>query len=250
LRVTDAAFLLATVCAIFLLAGVLKGVVGFGLPTVSMGLMSLFLTPVEAAAVLVVPTLVTNIWQMFAGPALLAMVRRFATLNAGIMAGTFLTIGLLTGPSTAFATGALGAVLAAYAGYGFVTARIEVRPASERWLSPLVGLVTGMLCGATGVFVIPVIPYLSAVKIERDELIQAVGVSAFVSPLALGIALLMQGRYEASLAGPSFLAVLPAMAGMYFGQRIRGRIPPAAFRRWFFLGMLALGAYMFLRALR
>jgi len=248
--VSDPAFLVLVVTFTFLLAGLVKGVVGFGLPTVSMGLLSLMMPPVEAASIMVIPTIITNIWQMFAVPALGATAKRFASLTAGIFAGTFMTIGLLTGTSTAMATGALGAVLAAYAIHGLVAARFEVRRESERWLSPLIGLITGMLTGATGIFVIPVIPYLSSLKLGKDQLIQSIGLSAFVCPLALGIALAFSGRFQAEVAGPSLLAVLPAMAGMYFGQRVRGRLQPAVFRRWFFFGLLALGAYMFLRSIR
>jgi uncharacterized membrane protein YfcA len=237
----------AAVAITFLLAGIVKGAVGFGLPTVSMALMSIMLPPVEAAAVLVIPTLITNIWQMFAGPSLVAMAKRFAWMMVAIVAGIFATIGLLTGPSTATASGALGAVLAVYAAYGLAAARFEVHPAHERRLSPLIGLVTGMLTGATGVFVIPVLPYLSALKMGKDELIQSIGITAFVCPLALGLALLVHGSFEASLAGPSFLAVLPALAGMYAGLRVRDRLHPVTFRRWFFVGLLALGAYMFMR---
>src|SRR3990172_2213378 len=191
---SDTAFPVIAVALTFLLAGLVKGVVGMGLPTVSMGLLSLTMPPVEAAAIMVIPTIVTNIWQMFAGPALAAMARRFASMTFGIIAGTFMTIGLLTGPSTAMATGALGGVLAAYAVHGLVSARFEVRRESERWLSPVIGLVTGMLTGATGIFVIPVIPYLSSLKLGKDGLIQSLGISAFVCPLALGIALALSGR--------------------------------------------------------
>ena len=49
--------------AIFLLAGLVKGVIGMGLPTVAMGLLALVLPPAEAAAIVVVPSLVTNVWQ-------------------------------------------------------------------------------------------------------------------------------------------------------------------------------------------
>ena len=247
---SDTAFLVVVVTFTFLLAGLVKGVVGMGLPTVSMGLLSLTMPPVEAAAIMVIPTIITNVWQMFAGPALGAMAKRFATMAVGIIAGTFMTIGFLTCTSPAMATGALGAVLAAYAVHGLVSARFEVRPESERWLSPLVGLITGMLTGATGISVIPIIPYLNSLKLGKDELIQTLGISAFVCPLSLGIALALSGRFQMSVAGPSLLAVLPAMAGMVVGQRVRGRLQPAVFRRWFFFGLLALGAYMFLRSMR
>ncbi|MGZ8197008.1 MAG: sulfite exporter TauE/SafE family protein, partial [Burkholderiales bacterium] len=50
------------IAATFGLAGMVKGVIGMGLPIVAMGLLVLFMPPAQAAAVLVVPSLVTNIW--------------------------------------------------------------------------------------------------------------------------------------------------------------------------------------------
>ena len=61
--------------ATFLLAGLVKGVIGMGLPTVAMGLLALALPPAEAAAILVVPSLVTNVWQLLAGPRFAALAR-------------------------------------------------------------------------------------------------------------------------------------------------------------------------------
>src|SRR5262245_37852305 len=115
--------LAAFIAAVFLLAGGIKGVLGLGLPTVAMGLLSVVMTPVEAAGILVIPALVTNIWQMAVGPALLALVRRFAWMIVATVLGTFATVGFLTTSSTATATGALGAVLAVYGIYGLVGAR-------------------------------------------------------------------------------------------------------------------------------
>src|SRR5712691_2174184 len=246
---SDAALLVAIVTVTFLLAGLVKGVIGMGLPTLAMGLLSVAIPPAEAAAILVVPTVITNIWQMVAGPALAALVRRFALMIVGVVVGTFATIGLLTGTSTSIASGALGAVLAAYGVHGLVGARFEVRRESERWLSPIVGLIMGMLTGATGVFVVPAVPYLSSLKLEKEELIQSIGISAFVCPLTLGLALAVNGQFPAAVAESSLLALLPALAGLVVGQRARGRLRPVVFRRWFFVGLVALGGTMFLRSL-
>ena len=59
---------LSLIAAIFLLAGLVKGTIGLGLPTVSMGLLGLLMAPAQAAAMLLVPSLVTNVWQLLAGP--------------------------------------------------------------------------------------------------------------------------------------------------------------------------------------
>ncbi len=247
---SDTALLLTVVAVTFLLAGLVKGVIGMGLPTLAMGLLSVAMPPAEAAAILVVPTVITNIWQMVAGPTLLALVRRFTLMIIGVVVGTFATIGLLTGTMTSIATGALGAVLAAYGVHGLVGARFEVTRESERWFSPIIGLITGMLSGATGVFVVPAVPYLNSLRLEKEELIQSIGISAFVCPFALGLALAVNGQFQAAIAGTSFLALLPALAGMYVGQHLRMRLQPAVFRRWFFYGIIALGGYMVLRSVR
>jgi uncharacterized membrane protein YfcA len=236
------------VAVAFFIAGFVKGAIGVGLPTVVMGLLSIVMPPAQAAALMVLPAIGTNIWQMAAGPALAKLLRRYAGMIVAIFIGTFATIGLMT-RSAAGASAALGLVLAAYGAYALFARRFEVDPRHERWASPLVGLVTGMISGATGVFVIPNVPYLTALRLEREELVQSIGICAFVCPLAITLGLLAHGRYGADLATDSLLALFPALAGMYIGQRIRRRLAAATFMRWFFIGLIALGGYMFVRAL-
>ena len=231
----------------FLFAGFIKGAIGVGLPTVVVGLLSIVMPPAQAAMLMVLPALATNIWQMAAGPSLLALLRRFAWLILAVFVGTFATIGFITSTG-AYAQAALGLVLAVYGAYGLLAKRFEVRLASERWLSPIVGLLAGMLSGATGVFVIPTVPYLTSIRMNAEELVQSIGITAFVCPLALGLALAVNSQYRADVAGTSFLALFPALAGMYIGMRLRRRLAAAVFMRWFFAGLVALGGYMFLRS--
>lgn len=232
--------------AAFLFAGFFKGAVGVGLPTVVVGLLSIVMPTAQAAQLMVMPALATNLWQMAAGPALAALLRRFAWWIVTVFIGTFATIGLL---SNSAATGAaLGAVLAAYGLYGLFGKKFLITKATEKWASPAVGLLTGMLSGATGVFVIPTVPYLTSLEMNTEELVQAIGINAFVCPLALGLALAAHGRYPAAAAGASFLALLPALIGMYAGQRMRRRLRAETFMRWFFAALVALGGYMLVRA--
>ena len=74
--------------ATFLLAGLVKGVIGMGLPTVAMGLLAIVLPPAEAAAILIVPSLVTNVWQLLAGPSFGALARRLWPMMVGVVVGT------------------------------------------------------------------------------------------------------------------------------------------------------------------
>ncbi len=231
----------------FLLTGLVKGVIGLGLPTVAMGLLGLAMPPAHAAALLLVPSLVTNVWQLFAGPHFGALLGRLRGMMLGILVGTLAGSGLITGTAAPTAAAALGGALALYALVGLAKLRLRVPPASERWAGPLVGAATGLVTGATGVFVIPAVPYLGSLGLERDDLVQALGLSFTASTLALAAGLAWHGALPLQAAGTSLLALAPALAGMALGGWLRARVRPETFRLCFFVGLLALGAELIWR---
>ncbi len=237
------------IAAIFLLAGWVKGVVGMGLPLVAMGSLALIMPTAQAATLLIVPSLVTNVWQFSGGATAVRISRRLATMMVGVCVGTSLGIHVLTADTSIWPTLVFGLSMALYALTGLFMPHFTVAPRLEARLSPLVGLLTGLLTGATGIFAVPAVPYLSALGFSKDELIQALGLSFTVSTVALGIALGVSGVYSTPLLVASVLALLPAMAGMFFGQVVRDRLHPITFRRWFFVAMLLIGAYMVTKGL-
>jgi uncharacterized membrane protein YfcA len=240
---------LAMIACVFLLAGWVKGVVGMGLPTVAMGALGLTMSPVQAAARLVLPSLVTNVWQFLAGPSTWRIVRRLASMLIFVCAGTALGIRFLTADSSNAPAIALGAVLAVYGLLGLFLPRLSVPLRSEWSLSPIVGGITGVLTGATGIFVVPAVPYISALGLTKDELIQALGLSFTVSTIALGVALASSGGFSPGVLLASFGAVVPALVGMFAGQAARNRIEPVAFRKWFFVAMVVDGSYLAIKGL-
>lgn len=240
------------VASVFLLAGLVKGVVGMGLPTVAMGLLAIIMPPAQGAAILIIPSFVTNVWQLLAGPSFRRLFARLWTMMAGVAAGTIAGSGWLTGGHTGVALSALGAALTIYAMLGLLQVRFRVGARYEFLLSPLVGLITGLVTGATGVFVIPAVPYLQALMLEKEELIQALGLSFTVSTIALAFGLLLHADDQVApvpLIGVSVLALVPALLGMFIGQMLRGRMSAEAFRRVFFTGLLLLGIYLATTAL-
>jgi len=237
------------VLAVFLLAGLTKGVIGMGLPTIAMGLLVLVMPPVEAATILLVPSLVTNVWQLLSGPDVRSLLRRLWTMMAAVTVGTFIGIRLLVADDSGIANMALGLALAAYGLLGLLGRTFHVRERHEFWVSPLVGLVTGIITGATGVFVIPAVPYLQSLGLRKDHLIQALGLSFTVSTFALAAALYGHGEVRLSFAAPAILALLASLVGMHAGQFVRDRLEPETFRRVFFASLLLLGLYSAFRVL-
>src|SRR6204780_3576310 len=157
----------------FLLAGFVKGGIGLGLPTVSMGLLTLVMAPAKAASLLIVPSFVTNVWQLAAGPSFWRLARRLWPMLAGVAVGTLSGTGLLAGSHAGQAAVALGLMLMLYAGLGLTSMRFSVAPAAEWWLGPLIGALTGLATAATGVFAIPAVPYLGALNLDKEDMIDA-----------------------------------------------------------------------------
>lgn len=241
--------LFLAIAATFFVAGMVKGVTGMGLPTLAMGVLGALISPLAAASLLIVPSLVTNLWQLLSGPALWPLIRRFWPMMLAICAGTVPGAAWLTSGNAAATTTALGAALAIYAGYTLLARQLAVPARAEPILSPVIGGLTGIVSGATGVFVIPAVPYLQALGLSRDDLVQALGLSFTVSTLALALALGARGAFAVDAMGLSLLALAPALAGMWAGQKLRHRISPAAFRRVFLVFLLLLGAEMASRPL-
>ncbi len=231
----------ALVVLTFLLAGLVKGVIGVGLPTMAIGLLSLAMAPAQAAAIMVVPALITNIWQAVAGPNIWTLTRRLWPMFAAVCAGTWLGAGLVAPGDTSRAMLGLGSLLMLYAIVGLSPARFSVPARAEPWLAPVVGALTGVASAATGVFMVPAIPYLQALSLDRDDLVQAIGLSVLVSSLALAVLLASDGVLKATNAGASLLALVPALAGMALGQLMRTRVRPEVFRMCFFIGLLLVG---------
>jgi uncharacterized membrane protein YfcA len=220
-----------------------------GLPTVAMGFLTLLMPPAKAAAVLILPSFVTNVWQLAAGPRLMALLRRLWLMQVAAALATVAAAHWL-GPvnSTAAVTG-LGAALVLYALVSLAPLGLGLPAAAEPWLGPIVGAATGIVTALTGAFVLPAVPYLQALRLAPEDLVQALGLSFSVSTLALGVALAADGQFQAPHLGASLLGLLAAIAGMWLGQTLRTRMRPASFRLWFLLGLMGLGAHLMLRAI-
>ena len=240
------------VAAVFLLAGGVKGVVGLGLPTVSMALLSIWVSPALAAAWLVLPSLVSNWWQMRPWAQLGPLLRRIWPMQLGVVVGTLWGAWQFGALASAQAHRFLGVVLVVYALWG-LWGRMPVRrwlPATGPWATwwgGAVGALTGCVTALTGVFVVPAVPYLQSLQLERDALVQAMGLSFSVSTIALAVSLQQHGGVGADQWLQSLLWLPPTLAGMWLGERLRSRLSAVMFKRCLFVSLLLLGAYMLLR---
>lgn len=228
----------------FLLAGLVKGIIGMGLPTISLALLVASYDLTTAMALLIMPSLVTNLWQAIVGGNLVYLLRRLwpflimatITVWVGALALSRVELNLLSM--------LLGGLLIAYASLSLSGFRMFINERYEPWVGSLIGTVNGLLAGMTGSFVVPGIMYLQSLGFDRHQLVQAMGILFSVSTLALAIALKGNNLLNMQSAMLSLLAVLPAILGMWLGQRIRSGLSEQAFRLVFYISILLLGFYI------
>lgn len=235
--------LLGWVALTFLLAGIVKGVSGMGLPTLAMALLSLRLPAASAAALMLMPALLTNVAQCL-GPHAAVLLRRLWPLWLGLVLGTLFAPVPGLGSGHGVARLVLGAVLVAYGLFGLGRPRLPDPGRQAGWLGALAGLLGGALSAATGVFVLPMVPFLQSLQLRRPALIQALGISFTLASLALAARL--GGLDAAAPPDPwaSGVALGAAFAGMALGARLRERLPALVFQRALYIVFLLLGLLM------
>lgn len=231
--------------AVFLLAGTVKGLVGLGLPTITIALTSLVLPLTEAITLIALPTIFTNVWQAAIGGQFWVILRRQWPLIVPLMIALYLTMWLIgqKGPNWAFLV--LAAVLIVYSGLGLLRIRLHIHADLEKPLAPVIGVVSGFVAGLVGVPIIPLMPYLQGLDIKPPELVQSLGVVLCATSLTLTVSLLNFGLLDGPRAIVSAAAVVPALAGMWVGQQIRLRLSIEQFRLAVFWALLLTGLYTF-----
>lgn len=239
---------LIIVTATFLLAGAVKGVIGLGLPSVSLGILTAAIDLPTAMALLLAPSFVTNLWQGVVGGKAGEILRRTwpfllaatITIPIGALALSRLDLDWLAA--------LLGVLLSIYAALSLIGYRASISPAGEQWCGPLFGIANGVLTGMTGSFVVPGVMYLQAIGLPRDTLVQAMGILFTLSTLILGLVLGGNDLLTVEGGWVSMLAVAPAILGMVLGQQLRKLLSEQVFRRVFFLSLLVLGGYIIVTA--
>ena len=241
--------IIGAIAGSFLIGGAVKGVIGLGLPSVSLALLAITIDLTTAMALITVPTFLTNVWQaLVGGNARVIVVRLWPFL---FMAAITVWIGTLalTRVDLAWLSALLGLLLVIYSTVNLVGLCFKIPPHHEKWLGPLLGAVNGVLMGMTGSAVVPGVMYLQAIGLSRDVLVQAMGMLFMVSGLTLSLALLQNAILTIENGMVSIGALIPAIIGMIIGQRIRQNLSESLFRKVFFVSLLVLGVYIIVKAI-
>jgi uncharacterized membrane protein YfcA len=239
---------LFVISATFIIAGGVKGVIGLGLPTVSLGLLTATLDLPTAMALLIAPSLVTNLYQATAGGHARVILWRIWPFLLIATATVWLGAIALTRVDLDVLSALLGLLLVAYGGLSLAGVWLRIPARSEGWMGLVFGAANGILTGMTGSFAVPGVMYLQGIGLSRDILVQSMGMLFTASTVALAFALGTNALLSTELVIASLLAIVPSLIGMWAGQNLRRRLSETQFRRVLSIGIVLLGTYILISA--
>lgn len=235
--------------AVFLLGGAVKGTVGFGLPLVSITLLTPFYGLVDAIGLMVIPAVVTNFWQALAGGNFRVSWRRLWTLYVFGAVVTAISATILLQIHSRWPMVLLGGVIIVYSISGLAAWRYRPPGKKERWLSPLMGISTGFFTGLTGVLVFPMTIYLKSLRLDRSMMIQAMGIYLVLANLTVASVFGWQGAFPKETSVVAVIGVVAGLVGMVVGRWIQQRLSDLVFERVFYLALGSVGLFIILKAL-
>ena len=236
---TDASFLVL-ITGVFLFAAVIKGTLGIGLPAVSVGVMSQFLPPHTAIAVVVFPLVFSNIWQVIRARAGWTTLRRYWVLAALLAGSLWITTYFTARMSADFLLGVIGVTVVVFAVSSLIGTPPRLPDRFDRLGQSISGLSAGVMGGFTSIWSPPLVIYLVARRIDGDEFVRATGLLISIGSVPLVIGFWQADLLNGATAPLSAAMLVPTLIGFTIGERIRKRLNPRAFRLaviWLFLLM-------------
>jgi uncharacterized membrane protein YfcA len=243
--------LLAGAVAVTLLAGFVKGAVGFAMPMIMISGLGSFLAPELALAGLILPTLVTNLSQAFRDGRLAAwqVVRRFWRLIGLVVLGILLAGQLVTALPQAAYLLILGVPIVIFGVTQLAGMPLRFAPRHARRAEIATGVVSGVFGGLSGVWGPPLIAFLLTLGIDKRSFVRVQGVVYGIGSVALLAAHLRSGILNEATLPFSALMVVPAVLGMVLGGRLQNRLDPDRFRRLTLAILTLAGLNLIRRAL-
>lgn len=226
-----------------LLAGFVKGAIGFGMPMIMVSGLGSFLSPELALAALILPTVLSNLMQTLRGGLAAAWTsamrfRRYIIVLLMVIVGSSQLVRVLSSSSMYLIA---GLPITMIAGTQLMGWRPHIRPETQKRTEAMIAVFAGMIGGVAGVWGPPTTAYLTAIDTPKAEQIRVQGVIFGAGAIVLLLSHLKSGVLNAQTLPFSFWMVVPAVLGMIIGFRFQDRLDQKKFRRITLIVLIVAG---------
>ena len=233
----------------YIVAGVIKGVTGLGFSASCLPIMALRLDLKLAIPLVIVPSIVSNVVIMVQAGYFINVVRRFWPLYASTIPGLLIGLAILVSINVDVAKIILGLVLVLYALLALSNRPFTVSETWERRLKLPVGFLTGFINGLTGSQVMPVLPYLLSLDLNKNTFIQAINISFTMSSVIMLFGMNQLGYLSPNTFLIASVGAIPVTTIVFVGGKLRNRIPRILYQRLVLICLLILGVILSVKSL-
>ena len=239
------------VVLVTLVAGFVKGAVGFAMPMIMISGLGSLLPAELALAALILPTLFSNVYQAARDGAVAAAAsaRRFWRYILMVIVFILLSAQTVAIMPQSVMFLILGSVVTVFCIVQLAGWRPRFRGAARGPIEVAIGALAGALGGVSGVWGPPTVMYLTAIEAEKRESIRIQGVVYALAAITLTMAHVRSGVLNAETAVLSLGLVVPAAVGMLAGVWLQDRLDQARFRQVTLVVLVVAGLNLIRRGL-
>lgn len=232
--------ILSYILIVYFLCGIIKGTIGFGMPTVSISLLIFFIDIKIIIALILIPTIIVNAYQLSRGGNFKKIFDEtkfflfFSTLF--IFLGTY----LLNIINSKYIILFIAFVLLANSILFLTNIKYTLPNYRSPLIQILIGSVNGVIIGMTSIYTMPLIFLLQSLRYDKDTTVQFLGIAFFLYPLAQLLSFTNLNLISLEIGKSSFLTLIPIFLGLYIGQKIRKVISERLFQKFFYYMLLMM----------
>lgn len=220
----------AVACAFFV-GGLVKGVLGIGLPLIVVPALAALISPLNAIMLLFVPAVSSNVLQAYQAGLRASAFARFWPACVAIVAGSWVGASVLSGVDDASASAIIGIVVGLFCATQFVARLPRISSTGERWFTPVAGTASGFAGGLTGFFGLTLVPYLLSLRLGKEDFVATIALLYLCGVSAMYVNLSSSGAFTWLNVGWSIAASVPTLVGVWLGSLLRRRVSEIVFRR-------------------
>lgn len=241
--------LIAFASVVLLLAGTVKGFIGLGMPTVAIALLTLQLEARSAVTLVVIPMLLSNVWQFWRGPDMAGCVKQHWRYAIILILFVAATVWFSQSAPDQFLRAVLGVFVLAFCFFSWRNMVPLIPPHRVRLFEGISAVVAGLVGGLTAAWAPPLAMYLTGLRLDRDAFVQALGFLISAGSVSIFVMFIAVGHSSGSDLAFSTFLLLPALVGFSVGERLRHRTDPEQFKKYFLGAFSILGVNLLLGTL-
>jgi uncharacterized protein len=240
--------LIVAVIGALLFSGIVKGILGIGLPLTAVPLLNLLIDLPSAIALLTIPLFLSNVSQALQGEGTIAVSRELLPILVPLLAGILLGAELVLSLDYKVLLGGVGAFLLVSTIFMFAAPKLTIPRQFNGWLAPFVGFLSGIMGGIAALYGPPLISYMVARGLNQQEFVKKISILYTFAAAVMIVAFTGFGAMAGRDWVISSFAMVPVFLGMRIGESGRTKLAPQLFRNLVLVVVLISAVQMILKS--